>query len=191
MDTPGGSLQEARRALLAGEREEAAERRKLIVLEMEEEQLCLEIRRGMEKAALAPGVMEAAKKRLHDLSRKREEFARQKADQWKVVRGVRERLHAARRTYEELQRHALGLQQIIRREERTVVQWQRRVKETEEQLARWQRILGEAQARLGQAQWELAELAGVPWQPAFASDNPFSPSDPRGFTPAGGVPLQG
>ena len=83
-----------------------------------------------------------------------------------MVREVRERLHAARRNYEGLQRHAVELQHAIRREERAVAQWQRQVKNTEEQLTRWQRLLAEAQSRLEQAQRELGRLTGFAAGPA-------------------------
>jgi len=135
-------FEQARQAVAAVEREEAEARHGLALLDWQEEQLCAAVRRGVEKAA------------------KREEMARQKAEQWRVVREVRERLHAARRSYEELQRHAVELQYAIRREERAVAQWQRQVKNTEEQLARWQRLLAEAQSRLEQAQRELGRLTG-------------------------------
>lgn len=135
-------FEQARQAVSAIEREETEARHKLALLEWQEEQLCAAVRRGVEKAA------------------RRDELARQKAEQWQVVREVRERLHAARRNHEELQRHAVELQYAIRREERAVTQWQRQVKNTEEQLARWQRLLAEAQARLEQAQRELGRLTG-------------------------------
>lgn len=135
-------FEQARQVLAAIEREETDARHGLALLEWQEEQLSAAARRGVEKAA------------------RREELARQKAEQWRVVREVRERLHAARRTHEELQRHAVELQYAIRREERAVAQWQRQVKNTEEQLARWQQRLAEAQARLEQAQRELGRLTG-------------------------------
>ncbi len=146
---PAGSpVEQARQALSAIEREETEARHGLALLEWQEEQLSAAVRRGVEKAA------------------KREDLARLKAEQWRVVREVRERLHAARRHYEELQRHAVELQYAIRREERAVAQWQRQVKNTEEQLARWQRLLAEAQSRLEQAQRELGRLTGFAPGPA-------------------------
>ena len=141
-------FEQARQALSVREREEAEARHGLALLEWQEEQLSAAARRGVEKAA------------------KRGELARQKAEQWQVVREVRERLHAARRSYEQLQRHAVELQYAIRREERAVAQWQRQVKNTEEQLARWQQLLAEAQARLEQAQRELGQLTGFAAGPA-------------------------
>jgi translation initiation factor 2B subunit (eIF-2B alpha/beta/delta family) len=135
-------FEQARQALSALEREETDARYGLGLLEWQEEQLSAAARRGVEKAA------------------RREELARLKAEQWRVVREVRERLHAARRSYEQLQRHTVELQFAIRREERAVAQWQRQVKNTEEQLARWQRLLAEAQSRLEQAQRELGRLTG-------------------------------
>lgn len=135
-------FEQARQAVAAVEREETEARHKLALLEWQEEQLSAAVRRGVEKAA------------------RREELARQKAEQWRVVREVRERRHAARRNYEGLQRNAVELQHAIRREERAVAQWQRQVKNTEEQLARWQRLLAEAQSRLEQAQRELGRLTG-------------------------------
>jgi len=135
-------FEQARQALSDLEREETEARHKLALLEWQEEQFAAEVWRGVEKAA------------------KREELARQKAEQWRVVREVRERLHAARRNGEELQRQAVELQYAIRREERAVAQWQRQVKTTEEQLARLQRLLAEAQSRLEQAQREFGRLTG-------------------------------
>lgn len=157
--TPASRLEQARQALSTAEREETEERQKLSLLEWREEQLGLEVRRGTEKA-MAPDAIQMARSGLDDLSHRREQLARQKAEQWKVVREVRERLHAARRSYERLQRHAVELQHAIRREERAVAHWQREIKTAEEQLARWQRVLTEAQARLEQAQRELGELSG-------------------------------
>jgi chromosome segregation ATPase len=141
-------FEQARQALTALEREETEARHGLALLEWQEEQLSSAARRGVEKAA------------------KREELAQQKAEQWRVVREVRERLQGARRDYEQLQRHAVELQYAIRREERAVAQWQRQVKNTEEQLARWQRLLAEAQSRLEQAQRELGRLTGFAPGPA-------------------------
>ena len=138
-------FEQARQALTALEREETEARHGLALLEWQEEQLSAAARRGVEKAA------------------RREDLARQKAAQWGVVREVRERLHAARRNYEDLQRQAVELQHAIRREERAVAQWQRQVKNTEEQLTRWQRLLAEAQARLEQAQREFGRLTGFPF----------------------------
>ena len=137
-------FEQARQALSALEREETEARHGLALLEWQEEQLATAARRGVEQAA------------------KREELAQQKAEQWRVVREVRERLQAARRSYEVLRRHAVELQYAIRREERAVTPWQRQVKNTEEQLARWQRLLTEAQSRLEQAQRELGQLTGFP-----------------------------
>ena len=141
-------FEQGRQTVSALEREETEARHGLALLEWQEEQLYAAVRRGVEKSA------------------RREELARQKAEQWRAVREVRERLHAARRSYEQLQRHAVELQYAIRREERAVVQWQRQVKNTEEQLARWQRLLAEAQSRLEQAQRELGRLTGFAGGPA-------------------------
>ena len=152
-------LERARQTLSAVEQEETEARHKLALLEWQEERICVDVRRGAEKAA------------------RREELARQKAEQWQVVREVRERLHAGRRAYEQLRRHAVELQHTIRREERAVTQWQRQVKNTEEQLTRWQRLLAESQARLEQSQRELSRLTGFPFLPGSSSQIPGYPRD--------------
>lgn len=148
-------LEQARRALSALEREETDARQQLTFFEARDEQLAGEVTRDMERGAMAP--------RLDDLLRRREELARQRAGQWQALREVRDRLHAARRRYAEVQRHAVELHHAVRREGRAVAQWQRQIKDAEEQLARWQRLLTEAQARLERAQRELGELTGTPW----------------------------
>ena len=165
-ETSASRLQQAQQALAAAEWEESKERRQLSVLEAHEQQLSSELQRArtIQKAPRTPDTIEATQKQLDALSRKREEFARQRAIQGEVVREARERLRVAHRAYEELQRRTLELQNTIRREERTVAQWQRQVKDTEHQLARWERMLTEAQARLEQARWEHAELAGPHWK---------------------------
>ena len=152
-------FEQARQALSAIEREETEARHKLALLEWQEERFSAEVRRGAEKAA------------------KREDLARLKAEQWQVVREVRQRLHAARRNYEDLQRQAVELQHAIRREERAVAQWQRQVKNTEEQLTRWQRLLAEAQSRLEEAQREFGRLMGFAFMASSSSQIPGRPRD--------------
>lgn len=166
--TTAGLLLRAQQALGAVEREESGERQKLTLLEAREEQLALEIRRGLAQLALAPATTESARPRLEELIRAKEECARRRAEQWSALRGVRDRVHTGRRAYEEVQRHALELQQAIRPEERAVTQWQRQIRDTEEPLARRQRMLMEAQARLEEAERKLGDLghgaraAGLP-----------------------------
>lgn len=165
-ETSASRLQQAQRALAAAEWEERKERQQFNALETQEQQLCFELKlaRTTENPPAALPAVQAAQRQVDSLSRKREQFARQKAYQGELVRTARQRLDAARRTYDDLQRRALQLQNIIRREERTVAQWQQQIKDTEQQLARWERMLAEGQARLEQGRWEYAELAGLHWK---------------------------
>ena len=168
IESPASLVLRAQEALSTIEREETDVRQRLTLLEAQEEQLCAEVRRGMERAAMVPDTIETTRTRLENLSREREALARERADQWKVLREIRERLHSARRSYEDLRRHAVELQHAIRREERAVAQWLRQIKETEEKLGRWQRLLGESQARLEQARREIQRLTGFQQSLAFA-----------------------
>jgi len=165
-ETQASRLQRAQRALAAAEWEERKERQQFNTLETQEQQLCFELKlaRTTQNPPAAPQTNQAAQRQVDSLSRKREQFTRQKAYQSELVRTARQRLDAARRTYDELQRRALELQNSIRREERTVAQWQQQIKDAEQQLARWERMLAEAQARLEQGRWEYAELAGPHWK---------------------------
>ena len=139
-------LQQAQQALRAAEWEERRAQQQLAVLERHEQQRRSDLRKetGATKPSGAP---------LDDLPH-------QKALQVAVVRQARHRLQAAQRTHAELERRALDLQYMLRREARAVAQWQQQIVDTEHQLRRWRQMLADAQARLEQAQREHTGLKG-------------------------------
>lgn len=160
--TRAGRLQQARQALAVLEAEEWRERHRLNALETHERR----VRSELSAICSRNDAVRALRTRLDDLLRERNEVVRHKTQQREVVRGVRERLRAARRDCEGLEHRYLELQSMIRRDEQTVARWQRQIKEAEEQLTRWERLLAEAQARLEEARREYAELAGYGGAPS-------------------------
>ena len=139
-------LQQAQQALRAAEWEERRAQQQLAVLERHEQQRRSDLRKGT-------GATKPSGAPLDDLPH-------QKALQVAVVRQARHRLQAAQRTHAELERRALDLQYMLRREARAVAQWQQQIVDTEHQLRRWRQMLADAQARLEQAQREHTGLKG-------------------------------
>jgi len=148
-------LQQAQQALRAAEWEERRAQQQLTVLERHEQQLRSDLRKGT-GATKPSGALHS----LHLPRAPLDDLPHQKALQVAVVRQARHRLQAAQRTHAELERRALDLQYMIRREARAVAQWQQQIVDTEHQLRRWRQMLADAQARLEQAQRGHTELKG-------------------------------
>ncbi len=159
---PGSLLEQAHKALVDTERAEAEEQVKLAILEEQDQRLHQQLERAKVSldAADAHEAILAARERLEDLSRTRETLLQQKGAQAQIVRKCHGQVQTARRIYEEIKRRVTALKELLRQEEHTLAEWQRRVSEAEVELARCHQMLNEVQAGLARVRAELARVAG-------------------------------
>jgi chromosome segregation ATPase len=162
-------LEQARRALADAEREEAAQRARLMALVERERHLryALEQASATVRVARDAVAVRESRRRIEALEAERQALLPARRVQEAAVDRAREQTRAARAAVEALEHRAGRLREAIRHAEQQLASRQRSLADHEAELARALAELprlraqrAESEARLARLQQELAELEG-------------------------------